>query len=365
MTNLLGFIKRELVFVVSSIIAAATLFLVPIDSKYLEYIDPAVLIMLFCLMATVAGFKKYGGFDLFSMKLLLNEQRKKYIPAVLVMICFFFSMAVTNDVVLITFVPLTIYMIKDTSSSSLIYVVIMETLAANLGSLVTPVGNPQNLFLYHYYDMNIVEFLNITLPLGLVSLAIITILLFIMPSAQWEVPKDISIKRINRKRLLLYCTIFLICILSILKIIGYGWCLLIVVVSLVLWDRNVFSMVDYWLLLTFVNFFIIVGNLSRIECINRFVSEYVMGQELLSGVVVSQFISNVPAAIMLAPFTENFRELILGVNIGGLGTPIASLASLISFKYYSIARGASKGKYIMIFTVINLIVLMILIWIFN
>lgn len=365
MTRFVGFIKRETVFVISAVIAAITFFIVPIDKEYLGYIDYTVLIMLFCLMAAVAGFKRYGGFDLFSSKLLVNEKGEKYIPVILVMMCFFFSMVVTNDVALITFVPLTIYMIKDTSSTSLIYVVIMETLAANLGSLITPIGNPQNLFLYHYYHLTIGDFMKITLPLGAACLVIIVLLLFVMPAAEWEMPKDISIKKINRKKLVFFCILFFVCILSVLKIIGYEWCLIIVAMSLLLWDRSIFAMVDYWLLFTFVNFFVIVGNLTRIDSIDALISNFIMGHELISGVLVSQCVSNVPAAIMLAPFTDNFRDLILGVNIGGLGTLIASLASVISFKYYSIARGAKKRKYITLFTVMNLGILLVLIWIFN
>ena len=365
MNRFAEFIKRETVFVISAVIVAITFFIVPIDREYLGYIDHTVLIMLFCLMAAVAGFKRYGGFDLFSYKLLMKEKGERYIPTILVMMCFFFSMVVTNDVALITFVPLTIYMIKDTSSTSLIYVVIMETLAANLGSLVTPIGNPQNLFLYHYYDLEIGEFVRITLPLGAACIVIIVLLLFIMPSAEWNIPKDISIKKINRKKLAFFGVLFLVCLLSVLKIIGYEWCLIIVAGSLLIWDRSIFPMVDYWLLLTFVNFFVIVGNLTRIDSIDAFISNSIMGHELISGVLVSQCISNVPAAIMLAPFTDNFKELILGVNIGGLGTLIASLASVISFKYYSIARGAKKQKYLLLFTLMNVGIMAVLVWIFN
>ena len=365
MVRFVEFIKRETVFVISAIVAVITSFVVPVDAEYLDYIDYAVLIILFCLMASVAGFKKYGGFDIFSARLLINEKRKKHIPAIMVLMCFFFSMVVTNDVALITFVPLTIYMIKDTSSLTLIYVVIMETLAANLGSLITPIGNPQNLFLYHYYHLAIGEFMSTTLPLGAACLVIVVLLLFFVPSAEWEVPKDISVKRIDRRKLVFFCVLFFVCILAVLKIIGYEWCLIIVAGCLIVWDRGIFAMVDYSLLFTFVNFFVIVGNLTRIESIEVLISNFILGHELLSGVLVSQCISNVPAAIMLAPFTDNFKDLILGVNIGGLGTLIASLASVISFKYYSIARGAKKRKYIAVFTVMNVGVMLVLMWIFN
>ena len=357
METILSFIKRETVFLISASAAVITMLFVHPSAEYLEYIDFPVLIILFCLMAVVEGLKKNGAFDILSEKLLSGRLGQKSKYSVLVLLCFFTSMLITNDVALIAFVPFTIYLAEDKHSVYLIYIIVLETVAANLGSMVTPIGNPQNLYLYHYYNLSIEDFLKITVPAGMISIFLIfaaSVLLIGSSNGKARLESVGHILKVNSKRnIIFFSVLFIICVMTVLKMIEYKVCLMAVIVSLVFIDKSIFKYIDYWLLFTFVNFFVVVGNLTNISAVDSLISDFVSGNEFYAGILVSQIISNVPASILLASFTDNFKGLILGVNIGGLGTLIASLASLISFKYYSLIDGAKRLKYFFVFTAVN------------
>lgn len=352
MNRIKAFIKKEIVLVIAALLAIASAFLVPPCAAYADYIDFRVLALLFCLMAVVAGFKKIGLFDAASDKLTAKVKSTKGLAFVLVNLCFFFSMFVTNDVALITFVPLTIGLLSA-FPSTLILVVVMETVAANLGSMLTPIGNPQNLFLYSFYDMGIGEFFSLMLPVGALSYVLIAAVLLFMKKEPISRNNHTSSTKISKPKLLEFSVLFVLCLLTVLNIVHYLICLAAVIIVLLIFDRDIFKCVDYMLLLTFTAIFIFVGNIGSLDAVRGFVSGILGGNELIVGALFSQGISNVPTAVMLSSFTENGKGLLLGVDIGGLGTLVASLASLISYKLYSNSPNAEKGKFMLVFTIVN------------
>lgn len=348
-----SFIKKELVLVISALLALLSMLLTPPGKAYLGYIDFAVLAVLFCLMAVVAGLSKAGLFDFLSIKILQKSKSTKGIAFVLVFACFFSAMLVTNDVALITFVPLAIAVLHSTSQKQTVFVIVMQTVAANLGSMLTPIGNPQNLYIYSYYKLNITQFLQAVAPVCAFSLVLISAVLFMFKGSAIAVRCEEGV-RVNKKQLIIYFALFLLCALTVLHLISYAACFIITVLVIAAADYKIFKRIDYALLLTFVAFFVFVGNVSAVPQIKQLLQQLISGSELAWGIAASQIISNVPAAIMLSGFTQNAKDLLLGVNIGGLGTIIASLASLISYKLYAKSTGARPMLFLGVFTVINL-----------
>ncbi len=350
-------IKIDPVFVVSAGLALASSFLVSPSLAYLSYIDWPVIILLYCLMAVVAGLKQTGLFEWLSGLILSKTGKLRNISCLLVLLCFFSAMVITNDVALLTFVPLTIPLLKDRGEDRLIFVIVMETVAANLGSMVTPIGNPQNLYLFTAYRMTAASFFRLTLPLGLISLILIILVMPTLRGHEAELPARPATEPPDPVQVRKYLILLVLCLLTVFKLVNYWLCLGIILFLLLLTDKAVLLKVDYVLLATFISFFIFVGNLSALPSLRTFVSGLMKGREMLAAALVSQFISNVPAAVMLSTFTDNREALLIGVNIGGLGTLIASLASLISYKLYADSIGAQKGRYLAFFSLINFIFL--------
>ncbi|MCH5201247.1 MAG: citrate transporter [Oscillospiraceae bacterium] len=355
------FVKSQPVLVIAFLAALITVFIVPPDMEYLGYCNVTVLIQLFGLMVAVAGLRGAGIFDLVTEKMMKRAGNVRLLGLVLVLICFFSSMLVTNDVALITFVPLTILIFRDIrDEKSRILVIVLETAAANLGSMLTPVGNPQNLFLYDEFGLTMGTFLQVMLPVGVVSLVCLAGLVFLLPKRECAAPAA-SETVIPKVRMTAFLLLFLLCLLSVFRVVPDYVCLIGAVLAAAVFDRSLFVKVDYALLATFVCFFVFVGNIARIEAVRGFFSEILGGRELFVSVALSQVISNVPAAVMLSGFTENGTELLLGVNLGGLGTIIASLASLISFQFYRKSEGARSGRYLLTFTLVSVVMLAVLI----
>lgn len=360
MKSVLKFVKNNAVAVIAFFAALVTMFIVPPSESYFGYIDFPVIVLLFCLMAAVAGLRSLGVFDAISGALLSKTSSARLIAFILMNLCFFLSMLVTNDVALITFVPLTLGLYQGTSAySQLIMTIVIETAAANLGSMLTPIGNPQNLFLYSHYSMDIGAFMTaVALPAALGYVLLCASVLLVKKT---EVAKPVDKPVVKAgPRFWLYTAVFVLSVLSVAGIVSYIVCLIVAVTVMCIADYMLFTKIDYSLLLTFVFFFIFVGNLSSIDAVESFVRELLSGKELVVSALLSQVISNVPAAAMLADFTDNAAELLQGVNIGGLGTPVASLASLISFRYYSASEGAKKGRYMAMFLCVNFAMLAIL-----
>lgn len=361
LTKVGSFVRREAVLVISLVCALLSMLAVPPDAAYAGYIDLRVLCLLFCLMAVVAGLQQCGLFTVLAQCLLTGRKQLRLLYLALVLLPFFCSMLITNDVALITFVPFTVLVLSHIGRmDALIRVVVLQTLAANLGSMATPVGNPQNLFLCSYYGLSFGAFLRVVLPLTLVSL------LALSAAALWTRGETIEItfpkrERIQQPRLfVLLCLLFALCLLSVVHVLHYGIVTVAVALSLLLFARGLFARVDYALLLTFVGFFIFAGNIGRVEAV-RNVLEMLLGRSTYwTSVLASQIISNVPAAVLLSGFTDNWSALLSGVDVGGLGTPIASLASLISLKLYLRAENASLPRYLLVFTLANIAGLVVL-----
>ena len=362
MNPLIKQIKKEPVMCAAFLLAVISAFFVPPSPEYTGYIDFSTLCILFCLMTAVAGFKKSGVFDLLTTSLLKSVGTFRGISFVLVLSCFFLSMFITNDVALITLVPFSIMTLKKAGKENhLIFIVVMQTIAANMGSMLTPFGNPQNLYLYNLSGISFSDFILFMLPLALLSLFLIVISLIIRQNDKISTDEKKREKNINLPKTIAYLVFFVFCLLYVTKIFTFEWyyLLAVAVIFIAITDYRIFKEADYFLLLTFVFFFIFIGNVGKIESVSTALSQLVSGNEFLSGVLSSQIISNVPAAILLSAFTNNYNELLLGVNAGGLGTLIASMASLISYKLYTAEFPDKKGKYFVVFTVANVIFLVI------
>lgn len=364
MKNVIDIMKKEAVLITAAICALITCIFVPPSGEYAGYIDYRVIGLLMTLMIVVAGLSKLKLFDLAAEWLIgMTKGSMLKLSITLWGICFVSAMFITNDVALITFVPLCINTLNMCGKKKyIIYNVVLQTIAANLGSMLTPIGNPQNLYIYSYYDVSIPEFVKITLPIIVVS--IIMLIIMSLPMVRDKVDNEYVTKTenytINKKILGMYIFFGLLAVLAVCKLVNYVMVWGIAVFCAFLFDRKVLRKVDYSLLITFIMFFIFVGNIGNIAIVRDTMSGMIDGKVLEMSIVLSQVISNVPAAVMLSGFTEDYVMLIKGVNIGGLGTLIASMASLISFRLYSQQENCDKMRYILTFSGINIIFLLIL-----
>ena len=383
------FIKKEAVLSIAIVLAVVSCAVVRPDKEYLGYIDFRTLGILFCLMAVMAGLQKIGVFNRVAQGLLQRVKSVRMLVLILVMLCFFFSMVITNDVALITFVPLTFIVLHMTGEQLAkrlsVPVVVMQTIAANLGSMLTPIGNPQNLYLYGQSGMGLGAFVLLMLPYTLIALVLLTLwclgrknesIVGLMVTAVEDKVTEAGAASVDEARvergvlrktgstLSVYLILFTLCILTVARILPYGITLAVVAVTVFLLDRKVLGKVDYCLLMTFVGFFVFIGNMGRIPAFREFLEGMIVGNEVLTAVLSSQVISNVPAALLLSGFTRDYEALIVGTNLGGLGTLIASMASLISFKYLGKEDKGAKKKYLVYFTVANLAFLVVLLGFF-
>lgn len=353
-------LKKDPVLAVSLVLAVVSAFWVRPSAAYLGYIDWRVLALLAALMLAVAALGQAGLFDAVTAALLRRMRDTRRLAAVLVGVCFFAAMLMTNDVALITFVPLTLMLTAQTGTERFnIPIIALQTVAANLGSAMTPLGNPQNLYLYSLSGMGLGEFLRLMAPVTGLSLVLLSAAVLCLPCRPLGAA-DIRLNRPDRRGLLLWGAVFAVCLLSVLRVLHYGIALGAAVLAALLADRRLLRRVDYSLLLTFLFFFVFVGNMKALPTVSEALSGLVAGREMTVGILLSQVISNVPAAMLLSGFTADYPALLLGVNLGGLGTLIASMASLISYKLYAAANGARTGKYMLFFTAVNVVLLAVL-----
>ena len=353
-SSFIEFLKKECVLVIAVTLAILSSF---ISMPKLSYIDFKVLILLFNLMVVVAAFKELKVLDSIAIGLLKKCNTYTSISLALVFITFISSMIVTNDVALITFVPLSIVIARK-ANINVLKIVIFQTLAANLGSSFTPMGNPQNLFIYSFYNLSPIDFFKITLPI--VILAVLFLVLLVFKDKKMNLSLDLEDVKIDNKRdVYLFGGLFLIILLSVFHVIDYKVTFLITIVMVLILNKKLFSQVDYSLLITFIGFFIFVGNISTMDVVKNFMEGILNSPKstFLASVLSSQVISNVPATMLLSGFTDHFKELLLGVNIGGMGTLIASLASVISYKIYTSEFG--NDNYMKSFTFYNILGLII------
>ena len=353
-SSFIEFLKNECVLVIAVTLAILSSF---ISIPKLSYIDFKVLILLFNLMVVVAAFKELKVLDSIAIGLLKKCNTYTSISLALVFITFISSMIVTNDVALITFVPLSIVIARK-ANINVLKIVVFQTLAANLGSSFTPMGNPQNLFIYSFYNLSPIDFFKITLPI--VILAVLFLVLLVFKDKKMNLSLDLEDVKIDNKRdVYLFGGLFLIILLSVFHVIDYKVTFLITIVMVLILNKKLFSQVDYSLLITFIGFFIFVGNISTMDVVKNFMEGILNSPKstFLASVLSSQVISNVPATMLLSGFTNHFKELLLGVNIGGMGTLIASLASVISYKIYASEFG--NDNYMKSFTFYNILGLII------
>lgn len=375
MKKILTFFQKETVLCVAFILAVFSMFLMPPDGDYLGYVDLRTLAILFCLMCVMAGLQKIGVFNRIARKLLGRVKSGSSLVLTLVFLCFFSSMLITNDVALITFVPfafIVLHMLGTKLEDRLLLpVVVLQTIGANLGSMLTPIGNPQNLYLYGRAELSIGDFLMLMLPYTFVSLILLAVFCVLQGRACPDFPKlaDISLQEVSPMgkktafQLAAYLVLFFLCLLTVGHILPWQAIFFVVLISIFVTDRHILAKVDYSLLLTFVGFFVFIGNMGRISVFRSFLQGIIIGRETYTAIIASQVISNVPAALLLSGFTEDMEGLIVGANLGGLGTLIASMASLISYKNVAREAGGHKGKYIALFTVGNIVFLITLIFI--
>lgn len=355
---MLSYLKKDPVLAVSAVAAAVSVALVPPSAAYWEYLDLRTLGLLLSLMLVVAGLRETGFFGAVIHRLLNVVRDTRSLTLTLVGTCFFASMFITNDVSLLTFVPLAAVLLEQTGQRRLMVpVIVLQTIAANLGSMLTPMGNPQNLYLYAQSGMSAGAFLKLMAPTSLLSLALLTAASLLLAGREPLQPPEYAGSCHGALR---WLALFGLCLLTVARVLPWGVSLSVVLICTALADRRLLRRADYGLLLTFIFFFIFIGNLKRLPAVSEALSRLISGHELSAGILLSQVISNVPAAMLLSGFTERYDALLLGVNIGGLGTLIASMASLISYKLYLQTAEARPGKYLAQFTLWNLLFLAVL-----
>lgn len=362
--NVFKKIKSDPVLCIAWILAIVSMFLIKPDKEYLGYIDFRSLGILWGLMVVIQGLKENSVFEKIGQVLLERAKFSWQLCGALIFMCFFGSMLITNDVALITFVPFAILVLKSCKREDLmIPVIVFQTIAANLGSMSTPIGNPQNLYLYGVTGMSIGQFMACMLPYTILAGILLLLCLLILPGKKEKITINEGMNVVksfgSKKQIVIYTVLFAIALLTVLRVIPWQAMAIIIFIVVLGMDYKILLRADYMLLLTFIGFFIFTGNIARVEAVKSFLSSVTSGREFMVAVIASQFISNVPATLMLSGFASNLKELLIGVNAGGLGTLIASMASLISFKFFAASYKERQGRYILYFTLANIAFLLV------
>ena len=360
MESIKGFIKKNTVFCIALSLAVITSFIVPPDEKYIEYFDFKTLACLFSVLAVVCALRNIDFFNHLARSIVTKFKGLRTTVVALIYITFIASMFIANDMALLTFLPLGFFILESTGKQKyMAFVFIMQTIAANLGGMLTPFGNPQNLYMYSYYNIPTGEFVDIMLKPFLFAVTIITLCCLLVKNEPLEVAEEIK-EPLNKKRTAVYLVLFALAIIIVFRIIPYYIGMAVIFIALLFLDRKALKMVDYPLLLTFCAFFVFSGNMSRIDAVREFLGGLIDKNTLLVGVLSCQVISNVPSAILLSKFTLNYPTLLVAVNIGSLGTLISSLASLITFREFIKHNPTRAGRYIALYSVFNFGILILM-----
>lgn len=356
----LRFVKKNAVFCIAAVAAVITCFFVPPDIEYLNYFDFKTLSCLFITLAVVCALRNIKFFTILARKLVNLAGNLRSLFLLLIIITFIGSMVIANDMALITFLPLGYFALSVTKQEKyMAYLFVLQNISANLGGMLTPFGNPQNLYLYSYFNIPTGEFCIIMLPAFVLAVVLLIVACIPIKPIRFVLNEDFG-EKLNIKKTILYIILFLLSILIVFRIIPFIVGLILIPVILLFVDRDALKMVDYGLLGTFFFFFIFAGNLARLDTVNALISSLLQKDTLIVSILSCQFISNVPSAILLSRFTSDYAALLLGVNIGGTGTLIASLASLITFNEFRLLHPEQTKKYLLIFTVANVAFLVIL-----
>ncbi|MBQ7354847.1 MAG: citrate transporter [Clostridia bacterium] len=358
--KLLEFVKKNVVLTVAIVAAAVTMLIVPPDREYLGYFDVKTLTCLFCVLAVVCALKNISFFYILAKRIVRSFKTVRMSVLALVYITFIGSMLIANDMALLTFLPLGYFVLSAAGAERhMAFTFVMQNVAANLGGMLTPFGNPQNLYLYTKFEIPAGEFVSIMLVPFVISILLITVLCCLfLPAEPLQVTE--SDTKLDRKKCIIYGILFALSIAIVFRGIPYWLGLVVIPPVLFAMDRKALKMVDYPLLLTFVAFFVFSGNMARIDAVRNLLEFLLEKSTLLVSVISCQVISNVPSSILLSQFTDNYRELLWGVNIGGVGTLIASLASLITLREYTSHNPGKTGSYVKLFSAVNFGLLFIL-----
>ena len=353
------FLKANAVLCIATVLAIITSIIIPPDAKYLGYFDFKTLTCLFCVLAVVNALKGVRFFTVLATKIVTVFKNTRSAILALVYVTFIGSMLIANDMALLTFLPLGYFVLTSTKKERLMaFTFIMQNIAANLGGMLTPFGNPQNLYLYTYFNIGNLEFMGIMLVPFILSVALITVCCLFVKNEPLSI-EDAQTK-LPKAKTIIYLLLFALSIIIVFRVVNYLIGLFIIVTVLLFMDKSALKKVDYGLLLTFVMFFIFAGNTARIPIIEKALSSLMEKSPLLTPVISCQIISNVPTAILLSKFTTNYGALLVGVNIGGVGTLISSLASLITFREYVKHNPDKTLKYVGLFSLFNFSFLIIL-----
>ncbi len=359
--RILDFIIHNTVLCIAFLAALITSIIVPPDAEYISYFDLRTLTCLFCTLAVICALKNIRFFTILAKKIISFTGNLRTAVLALVYITFIGSMILANDMALLTFLPLGFLVLDCTSNQRyMARVFVLQNIAANLGGMLTPFGNPQNLYLFSYFSIPTAEFMKIMLPPFLLAVAMITACCFFFPKKELSVSSGKE-PPLPRGKTFYYLILFAVSIIIVFRTIPYYVGLPIVFFGILFTDRTALRRVDYALLFTFVFFFVFAGNMARIEAVNTLLSSLMQKNTLIFSTLSCQVISNVPSAVLLSHFTDNYRALLYGVNIGGTGTLIASLASLITFKSYLSCDIHGAKKFIRVFSAYNFAFLIILI----
>ena len=348
-----AFCKKNVVLLIAAGCAVITSCIVVPDAAYLSYFDLKTLTCLFCTLAVICALKNIRFFTVLSRKIVQCTGSLRMAVLALVWITFIGSMLISNDMALLTFLPLGYFVLTYTGMQKyMAFVFIMQNIAANLGGMLTPFGNPQNLYLYSFFNIPTGEFLGILAIPFAVAIALITVCCLFLPRTKLEMPQE-GEEKLPVGRTLIYLVLFALALVVVFRVIPYWLGLIVITAALLFMDRKALADVDYGLLATFVCFFIFAGNMARIPAVSTLMSALLEKNTLIFSVLSCQVISNVPSAILLSQFTADYPALLLGVNIGGAGTLIASLASLITFREYCAHNPGKAGSYLAQFTAYN------------
>lgn len=360
LSSIMAFFKNQMILAISICAMLVTCLFIPPDISYIGYFNFKTLSTLFCTLAVVNAFSHIHVFEILSKNIVLKLHNLRNATLGLVFITFFGSMLLANDMALLTFLPLGFFVLNTTNNRrAMAFTFIMQNIAANLGGLITPFGNPQNLYLYAYFNIDNMEFVKIMMPTFITSVILIFLICCFVKPVPLTLREDNGYT-LDKKSTLIYSILFILSILIVFRVIPYIAGTILITAALLILDKKAVKEVNYPLLLTFCVFFVFSGNMARIPQVNLFFSKILPINTLLFGILSCQFISNVPSAVLLSHFTQNYQSLLPAVNIGGLGTLIASLASLITFSEFKKHNPQKVKSYIIEFSIINFSFLIIL-----
>ena len=355
------FLRSQAVLVASAVLAVASMFLVPPSWDYVGYIDARTLCILFCFMAVVAGLKKCNVFKILAQRILGGDRSVRVLCLLLVLLPFLCAMFITNDVALLTFVPFAILVLRMAGHGDLIIpVVVLQTVAAILGSMSIPFGNAQNLYISSNYGLGMGEFFSVMLPITLVGLVLVVVLSLRFGSERVSIEFDKTYILKHRKLLAVSLVLFAMCVATVLRWVPYQATLVVTVAAILLVRPKTLLKVDYGLLLTMAFMFVFAGNMAQIDAVRHVFGDLMAWDPTVTAMALSQVTSNMPASVLLSEFTTDWQGLLAGIGVGGFGTPVASMASIVSLRIYMREQRDGPGKYLRHYTAVNLLMLLVL-----